>query len=117
MDQEEEGIPNGWEELEGEEEVDVREHFQEVEKRWRRLKDKLIDQREGAMGRMEKRLKKVEESVAIVVTNMGKGTREQEKMCQKHDKKLREDREKAAEEKNKNQTIGEYRKKEKEMES
>ena len=43
MDQEEEGIPNGWEELEAEDDLDVREHYREVEKRWRRLKDKFID--------------------------------------------------------------------------
>ena len=71
IDLEEEGIPNGWEELEAEEDLEVREHYREVEKRWRRLKDKFIDKREGMLGRMEKRLRKVEENTVVIMTNMG----------------------------------------------
>ena len=117
MDQEEEGIPNGWEELEAEEDLDVREHYQEVEKRWRRLKDKFIDQREGMLGRMEKRLKKVEENTAVIMSNMGKGKREQEKISQKNDRKIKEEKEKIEALRKKNQALENLKKGEKEAEA
>ena len=49
LDQEERGIPRGWEEVERGLDNEDREYLREVEREWGSRRDKLINKREGAM--------------------------------------------------------------------
>ena len=49
LDQEEKGIPQGWEEAEKGVDEEDRVYLREVEREWGSRRDKVIDKREGAM--------------------------------------------------------------------
>ena len=90
LDQEEKGIPRGWEEAEWGLEDEDREYLWEGEREWGSRRYKLIDKREGAMRQMSRKMEELSRQMAVLMANMRTATKEQVKVAKTHERKVKE---------------------------
>ena len=90
LDQEERGIPRGWEEAEKGLNEEDREYLREVEREWGSRRDKLIDKWDGAMRQLSRKVEEMSKQMAVLLANTGTATKEQTKIAKAQERKVRE---------------------------